>query len=87
MIEGAERTGVVKLHLGKFVQEYDVDKTQFRVSTSVVKQQQQKHQGEPITADSGQEWVTGDIILASDGVKSKARSALLKRSEEVDQGE
>jgi 2-polyprenyl-6-methoxyphenol hydroxylase-like FAD-dependent oxidoreductase len=77
LIQGAEKTGVVQLHLGSFVEEYDVDNASFRVSS--------QNGGAAIQGQAG--WITGDILLASDGVKSKARTALLKRREEVDEGE
>jgi hypothetical protein len=34
----------------------------------------------------GKEWVEGDVILAADGVKSRARSAMIARLGEVDEG-
>lgn len=65
-------SGVVKLHLNKLVTDYSFEETKFYVSER--------------GAESG-EWIKADVILAADGVKSKARGAMLKRKGETDDGE
>lgn len=57
------------------VEEYDVDNTRLKV---------RKNDGN--NKDGQQEWIEADVILAADGVKSKARSVLLSRSGEKDDG-
>jgi len=64
LVQGAAESGVVQLHLGNFITEYDFDNTRFKVSG--------KGEKEP-------EWVQADVIIAADGVKSKAREAMLAR--------
>jgi salicylate hydroxylase len=67
------------LHLNKIVEEYDVDNNRFKVRS-------RKHDQEGASPSSTEgEWIKADIILASDGIKSKARSVLLKRHNEVDE--
>jgi 2-polyprenyl-6-methoxyphenol hydroxylase-like FAD-dependent oxidoreductase len=75
LVKGAEASGVVQLHLNKIVEEYDVDSTSF-----VVRDRKIKNGGLP-----AEEVVHADVILASDGVKSKARSVLMKRNGEFGQ--
>lgn len=57
------------------VEEYDVDNTRLKVRKNVGNNK-----------DGQQEWIEADVILAADGVKSKARSVLLSRSGEKDDG-
>lgn len=64
LIKGAEDSGVVKLHLGNFITDYDFDNTKFKVK--------QGESGEP-------EWVQADVLICADGVKSKAREAMMAR--------
>jgi salicylate hydroxylase len=78
-------SGVVKLHLNKLVTDYDFENTRFLVSD---RKRTQQANGDA----SGQtilepEWIEADVILAADGVKSKARGAMLGRKGEVDDGE
>lgn len=72
LIQGAETTGKVQLHLGQFISEYDLAGTRFKAKS--------QDAAEP-------EWVQADVILAADGVKSKARAAFCKVKGEVDEGE
>ena len=72
LVQGAEKSGVVKLHLGHFITEYDFDNTRFKVKGKEA---------------SGEEWITGDVLIAADGVKSKARAAMMQRNGEVDEGQ
>jgi len=71
-VTGALDSGVVKLHLGNFISEHDFDKTRFKVEDRKTKET---------------EWVEADVILAADGVKSKARAAILARNGQIDEGE
>lgn len=72
LVQGALNSGVVKLHLGHFITKYDYDNTRFQLGTR--------------DASEG-EWVDADVIIAADGVKSKAREAMLARVGVVDEGE
>lgn len=72
-------SGVVKLHLGKLIKEWDFDNNRFFVTS-------RDQHGTANGNGSTGEWVEGDVILASDGVKSKARGAMLKRKGEEDHG-
>ncbi|EJT50186.1 hypothetical protein A1Q1_00653 [Trichosporon asahii var. asahii CBS 2479] len=65
LVEGAKRSGVVKTHLGSHITQYDFDNTRFQVVNPETKQP---------------EWVEADVIIAADGVKSKAREAMLTRT-------
>lgn len=69
---GAESSGVVKLHLGNFITQYDFDNTRFQVADRETKEPQ---------------WIQADVILAADGVKSKAREAMMARTGEKDEVE
>ncbi|WOO78909.1 FAD-dependent monooxygenase OpS4 [Vanrija pseudolonga] len=72
LVQGALNSGVVKLHLGHFITKYDYDNTRFQLGTR----------------DSSEgEWVDADVIIAADGVKSKAREAMLARVGVVDEVE
>lgn len=62
----------VTLHLGHNVLDLDIDNTRFKV----------KNRSDPKEGDG--EWIQGDIILAADGIKSKARGAFLKRAKQED---
>lgn len=73
-------SGVVKLHLGKLIKEWDFDNNRFFVTS------RDQANGTANGNGSTGEWVEGDVILASDGVKSKARGAMLKRKGEEDHG-
>lgn len=73
-------SGVVKLHLGKLIKEWDFDNNRFFVTS------RDQANGTANGNGSTGEWVEGDVILAADGVKSKARGAMLKRKGEEDHG-
>ncbi|WWC90309.1 uncharacterized protein L201_005242 [Kwoniella dendrophila CBS 6074] len=79
LVAGAKGSGVVQLHLGKLVTEWDFDNNKFLVKNRT---QVSTSNGHPDEADS--QWVEADVILAADGVKSKARTAMLARKGEVD---
>jgi salicylate hydroxylase len=81
LVTGAMSSGVVKLHLNKIVSEYDFENTRFLVQDrkKVVPDDEANGITEP-------QWVHADVILAADGVKSKARGAMLQRKGEVDSG-
>jgi salicylate hydroxylase len=64
LIVGAKESGVVELHLGNFITEYDFDNNRFQVAGKDGKEPQ---------------WIQADVIIAADGVKSKAREAMLAR--------
>ncbi|WWD19970.1 hypothetical protein CI109_104443 [Kwoniella shandongensis] len=72
LVKGAEATGVVKLHLGHYITQYDFDATRFQVTNKDSKDL---------------EWIEADVILAADGIKSKARAAMLERKGEIDEGQ
>lgn len=78
LVQGALQTGMVELHLNKLVNEYDLDGTCFKVTD-------RKHVNGS-TPDQEGKWIQADVILAADGVKSKARTALLSRVDEKDDG-
>ncbi|OXG54451.1 salicylate hydroxylase [Cryptococcus neoformans] len=78
LVTGAMDSGVVKLHLGKLIKEWDFDNNRFFVTS------RDQANGTANGNGSTGEWVEGDVILASDGVKSKARGAMLKRKGEED---
>lgn len=73
-------SGVVKLHLGKLIKEWDFDSNRFFVAS--------RDQANSTANGNGStgEWVEGDVILAADGVKSRARGAMLRRKGEEDHG-
>ena len=66
LVQGAKNSGVVQLHLGYNVIEYDFDQTRFKVS-------RREAEGEP-------EWIQADVLLCADGIKSKARGQMLERT-------
>lgn len=94
LIVGAENSGVVNFHLGNFIQEYDFDNTRFQV-----KHRPADANGSTVTSGSGQaangsladggetEWIDADVIICADGIKSKARAAMMARKGEVDEVE
>lgn len=69
LVSGAQNSSVVKFHLGKQIVSYDFDDTKFLVENR---------------KDKKQEWVHADVLLCSDGVKSKARGEMMKRRGEED---
>nr|XP_018264242.1 salicylate hydroxylase [Kwoniella dejecticola CBS 10117]OBR86400.1 salicylate hydroxylase [Kwoniella dejecticola CBS 10117] len=84
LLEGAMSSGAVSLHLGKLVTGWDFDANRFQV----------KSRGTAKAATSSaspdeenSQWIEADLILAADGVKSKARTAMLERQGEVDEVE
>nr|XP_018258882.1 salicylate hydroxylase [Kwoniella dejecticola CBS 10117]OBR81040.1 salicylate hydroxylase [Kwoniella dejecticola CBS 10117] len=70
LVQGAEATGVVKLHLGQYITEYDFDETRFQVKDK---------------DSQSTQWVEADVILAADGIKSRARAVMLMRKGEIDE--
>ncbi|BGP21545.1 hypothetical protein JCM10295v2_000420 [Rhodotorula toruloides] len=84
LVTGAMGSGVVKLHLNKLVTDYDFDGSRFFVKArSPTMANGANGHPEPSAEEAG-EWVEADVILAADGVKSKARAAMLGRKGEVD---
>ncbi|GFZ44438.1 hypothetical protein JCM24511_02160 [Saitozyma sp. JCM 24511] len=79
LVSGAMDSGVVKLHLNKVVTEYDFEQTRF-----LVQDRQKVPAGDEINGITEPQYVDADVILAADGVRSKARGAMLKRKGEVD---
>ena len=81
---------MVKLNLNKLVVDYDFENTRFRVQDRQSSPTKQPN-GVATNGASGHasegEWVDADVILAADGVKSKARGKMLGRKGEVDEGE
>jgi len=69
-MEGIKKAGI-KIHLDSLVVEYDYIGTRLSVKPF-------------LAPDSDRRWVEADVILASDGVKSIARSGMLKRLGDVD---
>ncbi|KAL1409407.1 hypothetical protein Q8F55_003390 [Vanrija albida] len=74
LVNGATKSGVVTLHLGHYITKYDFDNTRFQVKG--------KHED-----DSKAVWTEADVIIAADGVKSKAREAMMARKGVVDEVE
>ncbi|ORY73632.1 hypothetical protein BCR35DRAFT_344344 [Leucosporidium creatinivorum] len=74
LVSGALDSGVVKLHLGHIVEEWDFDSTSFSVAARKKSEEE----------ESVPQWIKSDIILAADGVKSKARAAMMGRTGEKD---
>jgi len=74
LVGGAARSERVTLHLGYTVEDYDFEATKFCVKARD-------------KADEPAKWVEADVILAADGVKSKARTKMLARVGEVDSGQ
>lgn len=72
LLQGAQESGVVNLHLGNFIQQYDFDNTRFQVTN--------KEKGT-------EEWIEADVLICADGIKSKARAAMLARKGEIDEVE
>jgi salicylate hydroxylase len=68
--------------LNKVVSEYDFEKTRF-----LVQDRQKVPAGDEINGITEPQYVDADVILAADGVRSKARGAMLQRKGEVDSGE
>lgn len=79
LISGALESGVVNLHLGHVVEDWDFDSTSF--SAIARKSSIEGDEVEPVP-----EWIKSEVILASDGVKSKARAAMMRRTGEKDDG-
>lgn len=77
LVTGAMGSGVVTLHLNKLVTDINFEESSFLVSD---------RSAEAGAAKAGPEWVKADVILAADGVKSKARAAMMARHGEVDSG-
>nr|XP_019043135.1 salicylate hydroxylase [Kwoniella bestiolae CBS 10118]OCF22065.1 salicylate hydroxylase [Kwoniella bestiolae CBS 10118] len=75
LVTGATNSGVVELHLGQQVTDWDFENSKFRVKG--------RASGRP-TEGVERHWVEADLILAADGVKSKARTAMLARKGEAD---
>ncbi|BGO94605.1 hypothetical protein NBRC10512_004967 [Rhodotorula toruloides] len=84
LVTGAMGSGVVQLHLSKLVTDYDFEGSRFFVKErSSAPTIGANGQTDVLTEQAG-EWVDADVILAADGVKSKARAAMLGRIGEVD---
>lgn len=79
-------SGVVKLHLNKLVTDYDFEGSRFFVKERLSGTNGANGHANGATGETG-EWLEADVILAADGVKSKARAAMLRRKGEVDTGE
>jgi salicylate hydroxylase len=79
LISGALDSGVVNLHLGRVIEDWDFDSTSFSVTA-------RKSSADGNEEDPVPEWIKSDVILASDGVKSKARAAMMGRTGEKDDG-
>jgi salicylate hydroxylase len=70
IVGGCEKSGLVDLKLGKVITEVDFEGTRIRV------QDAKNPVGEG-------EWVSADVIIAADGVKSITRTEMLKKRGEV----
>lgn len=72
LVRGALDTGRVQLITDQVITEYDFDKTRLRVRDNDTDEM---------------EWVDADVIIAADGIKSKARGAMYEKIGKVDEGE
>ncbi|WWD09716.1 hypothetical protein V865_007844 [Kwoniella europaea PYCC6329] len=86
LVTGATRSGVVKLHLGHLVTDWDFENSRFRVKERATESSKERLDNGATGGASLAEgkWIEADIILAADGVKSKARTAMLARIGEAD---
>lgn len=82
LVHGATSSGVVKLHLGCLVTEFDFEATRFHVT-----KRNSGSSTDGVSTETEDGWIKADVILAADGVKSKARGAMLARKGETDEGE
>nr|XP_018261595.1 salicylate hydroxylase [Kwoniella dejecticola CBS 10117]OBR83753.1 salicylate hydroxylase [Kwoniella dejecticola CBS 10117] len=72
LVRGALDTGSVVLHLKRQVNQYDFDNTRFKVAEAFPLP--------PMSSGaSDTSWIDADLILAGDGIKSKARGVVLAR--------
>ncbi len=78
LVTGAMGSGVVTLRLNKLVSDINFEDSSFLVTD---------RSGGTGADKAAPEWVKADVILAADGVKSKARTAMMARHGEVDSGE
>lgn len=74
LVTGALQSGAVKLHLGHQVSEFDFEGTRLLAQKRVTEGQNRQ---DP-------QWIQADVILAADGIKSKARSHMLQRQGQSD---
>ena len=77
LVSGALGSGAVTLHLSKLVSDINFEQSSFLV---------QNRSSEGGSGKAEAEWVKADVILAADGVKSKARGAMMARHGQVDSG-
>ena len=84
-MKGAKESGVVTIHLNRLVTEYDFEKTRFLVSE---RRGRSEVNGTEVNDNetSTSQWIEADVILCADGVKSRARGAMLARKGETDNG-
>jgi salicylate hydroxylase len=97
LMEGCKKSGVVNFHLGNFITEYDFDNTRFQVKhrpTNANGSANVTSGGGAADAVTGRlaeggetEWIDADVIICADGIKSKARAAMMARKGEVDEVE
>ncbi|GAA6049561.1 hypothetical protein JCM3770_000848 [Rhodotorula araucariae] len=84
LVSGALESGVVKLHLNKLVHDYDFEQSRFLVSERTSQGASNGTDGHLATGAGESQWIEADVILAADGVKSRARGKMLERRGEVD---
>ena len=77
LVAGAERSGVVTVHLNTSVTDYDFDGTRLFVKP-------RKPDPGRMDLPTGGQWMDADVIICADGVKSQARCKMLQRRGEVD---
>ncbi|TNY21991.1 hypothetical protein DMC30DRAFT_362450 [Rhodotorula diobovata] len=85
LVTGALESGAVTLHLNKLVHDYDFLNSRFLVSERApLKDRSNGASGSATVSPDGSQWIDADVILAADGVKSRARGKMQERRGEVD---
>ncbi|BGP36585.1 hypothetical protein JCM10449v2_000486 [Rhodotorula kratochvilovae] len=85
LVTGALESGVVKLHLNKLVHDYGFEQSRFLVSERTPLGDRSNGTDGHLAASAGEpQWIEADVILAADGVKSRARGKMLGRRGEID---
>ncbi|WOO85389.1 FAD-dependent monooxygenase OpS4 [Vanrija pseudolonga] len=74
LVRGALDTGRVTLHLDQVISEYDFENTRLLVRDDEVDLDED---GYPVEGELV--WIDADLIICADGIKSKARAALLEQ--------
>ena len=84
-MQGAQSTGVVQLHLGHLITRYDFDNCRFAATAGPPSDRKDPNSANN-KVDTDLDWIQADVLLCADGVKSKAREAMMAVHGEVDEG-